>query len=146
MMRSVVDEGTAQLARKLGLTIAGKTGTSNDARDAWFIGLTPDYAIGVWIGYDDNRPLGRKETGGTTAVPIFVEVARAMGLRAKSFERPAGVVEARIDRTTGLLAPTGAPAGTSLVEVFMQGSAPTEVAPMPGQLTGDTLVTDEYGD
>ena len=55
MMRSVVTEGTGHRAAALKIPIAGKTGTSNDARDTWFIGITPDYAIGVWIGYDDNR-------------------------------------------------------------------------------------------
>ena len=68
MMRSVVTEGTATAAKVLGPYVAGKTGTSNDARDTWFIGLTADYAIGVWIGYDD--PKGMKgETGGHAALP-----------------------------------------------------------------------------
>src|SRR5258705_6644914 len=72
MMRSVVTEGTAATAAALKIPIAGKTGTSNDARDTWFLGLTPDYAIGVWIGYDDNRSMGH-ETGGTAGVPAYGE-------------------------------------------------------------------------
>jgi penicillin-binding protein 1A len=124
MMRSVVTEGTGVAASKLGIPVAGKTGTSNDARDLWFVGITPDYAIGVWIGHDDNRPLGRREAGGVTAVPVFVDVARGMGLTSKKFARPPGVVEARIDKATGLLAPDGAPEGTWLSEVFIAGSAP----------------------
>src|SRR6185503_11790657 len=85
MMQSVVQEGTATRAKTLGIPIAGKTGTSNEARDTWFIGVAPDYIIGVWVGYDDNRPMGGKETGGTTAVPIFVDVAKTMSLPKKEF-------------------------------------------------------------
>ncbi|MEJ7597194.1 MAG: PBP1A family penicillin-binding protein [Kofleriaceae bacterium] len=143
MMRSVVTSGTAAAANKLKLTIAGKTGTSNDARDVWFIGMTPDYAIGVWIGYDDNRPMGR-ETGGTTAVPVFVDVAKTMGLQQKSFPRPAKIVEAKIDRQSGKLAPEGFPKNRIMTEVFVQGTAPTEVAPNDGDVTGDNLVQGEY--
>jgi penicillin-binding protein 1A len=146
MMRSVVEEGTGALAKKVGVPIAGKTGTSNDARDTWFMGMTPDYVIGVWVGNDDNRPMGAKETGGTTAVPIFVEVAKSMKLKAKAFARPARVVDARIDKATGLLSPEGAPKSSSYTEVFVEGTAPTEVAPMPGDVTTDNLVTGEYED
>jgi penicillin-binding protein 1A len=146
MMRSVVSEGTGQGAAKLGIPVAGKTGTSNDARDVWFVGITPDWAVGVWVGYDDNRSLGRKETGGVMAVPIFVDTARGMGATAKKFPRPAGVVEVRIDKATGLLAADGSPEGTWLTEVFLAGSQPTEVAPLPGEVDEDTFVTDEYGD
>jgi penicillin-binding protein 1A len=144
LMRSVVQEGTATAARVLGPYVAGKTGTSNDARDTWFMGLTAEYAIGVWIGYDEPREM-RGETGGQAAVPIFVEIAKAMGLGQKPFPpRPEGVVEAVIDRKTGLLAPPEAPKGTSYTEVFVAGTAPTEVAPMPDETTTDNVVTDEY--
>jgi penicillin-binding protein 1A len=146
MMRSVVAEGTGQGASKLGIPVSGKTGTSNDARDVWFVGFTPDWAIGVWVGYDDNRSLGRKETGGVMAVPIFVDTARGLGATAKKLARPSGVVEVRIDKATGLLAADGSPDGTWLTEVFLAGSQPTEVAPLPGEVDEDTFVTDEYGD
>lgn len=145
MMRSVVSEGTASLAAGLKIPIAGKTGTSNDARDTWFLGLTPDYAIGVWIGYDDNRSLGH-EVGGTTAVPVYVEIMKQINPPAKAFPRPAHVVEATIDRKTGLLAPDGAPRETTLTEVFVEGSQPTEVAPMPGDVTEDNKTKGEYED
>jgi penicillin-binding protein 1A len=146
MMQSVVTEGTGHLANKLKMPIAGKTGTSNDGRDVWFMGLTPDYAIGVWIGYDDNRSLGRRETGGSTAVPVFVEVVKGMNLTAKAFPRPAKIVEASIDKKTGLLSPEGAPKGSMRSEVFIEGSAPTEYAPMPDEVTTDNAVTGEYSD
>jgi penicillin-binding protein 1A len=145
MMRSVINEGTAHLAAALKVPIAGKTGTSNDAKDTWFLGLTPDYAIGVWVGYDDNRSMGR-ETGGATAVPIYVEIMKQMNQPAKAFPRPAHVIEVPIDKTTGLVAPDGAPDGTTMTEVFVEGSQPTEVAPMPDDVTEETKTKDEYKD
>jgi penicillin-binding protein 1A len=145
MMRSVVTEGTATLAAGLKIPIAGKTGTSNDAKDTWFIGLTPDYAIGVWIGYDDNHSMGH-DTGGSNAVPVYVDMMKQMNQPAKSFARPPHVVEATIDKKTGLLAPDGAPKETTLTEVFVEGTQPTEVAPKPGEVTEGSSVTGEYGD
>lgn len=145
MMRSVVTEGTATRAASLKIPIAGKTGTSNDARDTWFLAVTPDHAIGVWIGYDDNRSMGR-EAGGTAAVPIYVEIVKQMNLPAKAFVRPAHVVEAVVDKRTGLLAPDGAPKDTMLTEVFVEGTQPTEVAPMPDDITEETKTKDEYED
>jgi penicillin-binding protein 1A len=145
MMRSVINEGTAIQAKALNIPIAGKTGTSNDAKDTWFIGLTPDYAIGVWIGYDDSHSMG-KDTGGSNAVPVYVEIMKAMNLPAKSFARPAHVVEATIDKATGLLAPDGAPKGSTLTEVFLEGSQPTAVAPMPDDVTEDNKTKGEYED
>ena len=146
MMRSVVEEGTGHLAKKLGVPIAGKTGTSNDSRDTWFIGATPDYIIGVWVGNDDNKAMGNGETGGTTAVPIFIDVAKALDLKAKAFPRPAGVTTVTIDKATGLVAPPDAPKGSTLSEVFVDGTAPTEIAPMPGDVDAKNVVTSEYGD
>ncbi|HEY0483817.1 MAG TPA: PBP1A family penicillin-binding protein [Kofleriaceae bacterium] len=145
MMRSVVTEGTASAAAVLKIPIAGKTGTSNDARDTWFLGLTPDYAIGVWIGYDDNRPMGH-EVGGTTCVPVYVDIMKQMNQPAKAFPRPAHVVEATIDKQTGLLAPDGAPKGTTMTEVFVEGTQPTEVAPMPDETTEENKTKGEYED
>jgi penicillin-binding protein 1A len=146
MMRSVVEQGTATKAKSLGVTIAGKTGTSNDARDTWFVGMTPNVVIGVWVGNDDNSPMGRGEVGGVTALPAFIETLKAMAPRNQSFLRPPGVVTADIDLATGLLAAPGAPAKTHMTEVFVDGTAPTEVAPLPGEVDAQTFVTDEYGD
>jgi penicillin-binding protein 1A len=147
MMRSVVNEGTAGAARALKMDIAGKTGTSNDARDAWFVGMTSDVVIGVWVGFDDfKRPLGRGEAGGKSALPIFIDLMKKVGKKDSRFVRPTGVAEARIDRTTGLLAADGAPDKTWYTEVFLAGTAPTEVAPMPGEATADSFVQDAYED
>ncbi len=146
MLQSVVQEGTASKAAALKIPIAGKTGTSNEGKDTWFVGFTPDYVIGVWIGNDDSTPMGGKETGGTTAVPVFVDIMKAMGQPAKAFPRPAHVVEKLIDRQTGLLAPDGAPKDTTLTEVFIEGTEPTETAPSPGEVTEGTSVTGDYSD
>jgi penicillin-binding protein 1A len=147
MMRSVVTEGTAGAAKALKLDVAGKTGTSNDARDAWFVGMTSEVVVGVWVGFDDfKRPLGRGEAGGKTALPVFVDLMKKVGKRDSRFQRPAGVVEARIDRATGLLAAEGAPEKSSYTEVFLAGSAPTEVAPAPGDATAESFVEDQYED
>ena len=148
MMTAVMQPGgtAASAGKGLKITVAGKTGTSNDERDAWFVGITPEYAIGVWVGHDDNRELGAKQTGGVVAAPVFVEVLEATGARSRSFERPAGIAEVRIDKATGLLAAEGGPDEASYMEVFVAGTTPTEVAPLPGEVDTDTFVTDEYGD
>ena len=146
MMRSVVEQGTATKARSLKLTIAGKTGTSNDSKDTWFVGMTADVVVGVWIGYDDNTPLGRGEAGGVTALPAFVDTMKAVGAKNRPFPRPSNVGAARIDLVTGLLAADGAPESSTMMEVFVAGTEPTEVAPLPGQIDATTFVTDAYGD
>jgi penicillin-binding protein 1A len=147
MMRSVITEGTGTAVQSVKMDVAGKTGTSNDARDAWFVGMTSDVVVGVWVGFDDfKRELGRGEAGGRTAVPIFTDVMKKVGRRDSRFARPPGIVEARVDRTTGLLAAEGAPEASSYNEVFLQGTAPTEVAPLPGEATADSYVTDVYDD
>lgn len=147
MMRSVVTEGTGAAIAALKMDVAGKTGTSNDARDAWFVGMTSDVAVGVWVGFDDfKRPLGKGEAGGHTAVPIFMDLMKKIGRPGSRFARPAGLVEARIDKASGLLAPEGAPDKTYYTEVFLAGTAPTEVAAAPGEATADSYVTDVYDD
>ncbi len=145
MMTSVVTEGTGTLAKSLKIPVAGKTGTSNDGRDVWFMGFTADYVVGVWIGYDQPKGMS-KETGGSTAVPIFVDILKGMNQSAKAFPKPANVVEATIDKASGLLSPEGAPKGSSRTEYFVQGTAPTEYAAKPGDVTEDTVVTGEYTD
>ena len=145
MMESVTTEGTAaKVGAELKIPVAGKTGTSNDARDNWFIGMTPDYAVGVWVGYDDPRPLPR-EQGARVSAPVFIEILKQWPQPAKEFVRPPHVVDATIDKTTGLLAPDGAPKDSTLDEVFVEGTQPTLVAPKPGEVTEGSSVTGEYG-
>ena len=147
MMRSVITEGTGTRASVLKMDVVGKTGTSNDVRDAWFMGMTPNLVVGVWVGFDDfKRELGRGEQGGRTALPVFVDVMKQLAKGGDRFQAPAGVVTVRIDKATGLLAPEGAPPDSSYDEVFLAGTAPTEVAPRPGEATVDSFVQDQYDD
>jgi penicillin-binding protein 1B len=126
MMRSVLDEGTGAGARASGFThdAAGKTGTTNDLRDAWFVGFTPELLAVVWVGYDDNRPLSL--SGSQAALPIWTEFMKSAlaGRPGVSFEEPDGVTFAQIDRETGKLASPGCP--RTRTEVFLDGTAPTE--------------------
>jgi penicillin-binding protein 1A len=148
MMTSVVQEGTARKARKLGIPVAGKTGTSNEARDAWFLGATPSYVVGVWVGFDDNRPLGRKESGGKTALPVFISLMEQIGKdeRRKRFAMPTSIERVRIDKATGLLAPLGADRKSVYTEVFAAGTAPKETALAAGEVSAETQLGSEYED
>lgn len=145
LMRSVILEGTAaSAAPRLRRPAAGKTGTSNGQRDAWFVGFTPDLLAAVWVGYDDQRKLGKGEAGGRTAVPIWTELmAKALaGKPVRDFVQPPGVVVQRIDKATGLLPAAGREMGPeSYDEVFIEGTVPTETAPSPGhELSADELL------
>jgi penicillin-binding protein 1A len=125
IMKDVVQEGTGWRAKALMRPVAGKTGTSNDSRDAWFVGFTPDLLCGVWVGYDNMAPLGDSETGGKTACPIFVDfMTSALRNRpARDFRVPSGVVFARVN-TQGETGPDGAAA--SQFEIFKEGSVPAQ--------------------
>jgi penicillin-binding protein 1B len=127
MMESVMDEGTGAGARATGfrLAAAGKSGTTNDLRDAWFVGFTPQLLTVVWVGFDNNQPLGL--SGAQAALPIWTTfMQRALAGRASAgFSAPEGVVFAAIDRDTGLLAAPGCP--RVLREAFLDGTAPTAV-------------------
>lgn len=127
-LTSVVKEGTAKSAGSLQRPLAGKTGTTNQAKDAWFVGYSTDLVAGVWVGYDEAMPLGYGEAGAVTALPIwiaFMKVAGA-GRPAVDFPRPPGVVTARIDPITGLLADPEQ--GEGVDEEFLDGTEPTEVS------------------
>jgi penicillin-binding protein 1A len=145
LLTSVVDRGTAVRARSLNRPIAGKTGTSNEARDAWFVGFTPDLVAGVWVGFDDRRSLGRRESGARSALPIWIEVMRGAteGRPRVDFPVPSGIVTARIDPRTGLLAYEGQ--ADAIDEYFLDGTVPTEVAPEPGVLDPNDFLMEEMG-
>ena len=150
VLTSVVQQGTARKARALGRPLAGKTGTSNQSKDAWFVGYSTDLVTAVWMGYDDGRSLGRRETGGSLALPAWIAFMRGAheGKPATEFPRPAGVVNVAIDPATGLLPYEGQE--DAIDEVFLEGTEPTEIAPMPveepgemedGQLLGESPST-----
>jgi penicillin-binding protein 1A len=96
MLREVVLHGTAAQAGKLGLPLAGKTGTTNDFTDAWFIGFSPSMTCGVWIGFDEKMSLGKKETGARAALPIWMDFMRAAlkGRETEDFLTPAAAPRA----------------------------------------------------
>jgi penicillin-binding protein 1A len=131
LLREAATVGTGARAAALGKPAAGKTGTTNDSFDTWFMGFTHDLATGVWLGYDVNvTPLARYETGGHSALPIWLEYTkRALGERPQpEFAPPAGIVEVRIDPATGKPVAEDA---RGVVEPFKQGTEPTEVADAP---------------
>jgi len=133
MMRSVILEGTAaSAASRLRRPAAGKTGTSNALRDAWFIGFTPDLLAAVWVGFDDQRKLGKGEAGAKTALPIWTDfMTKALANQpVRDFVQPPGIVVQRIDKATGLLPAAGT---EGYDEVFLDGTVPTETAPAAGQ-------------
>lgn len=134
LMRSVVEEGTATSARALRRPLAGKTGTSNDARDTWFVGFSPTVVAGVWVGFDDRRPLGGRESGARTALPIWIEIMRAASSNSPPipFTMPSGIQTAMIDPVSGLLAPEGTEG--AIEELFLEGTVPTTYATDPNAL------------
>ncbi len=124
LLRGVVLHGTGRLMRALDRPVAGKTGTTNDLRDAWFLGYTPELVCGVWVGQDDNQPLGRRETGARAAGPIwlkFMQLALA-GKPARDFKVPPGVVFTRVDLKTGQPMPPGREGG--FFEAYLAGTEP----------------------
>lgn len=145
MLTSVVTSGTGRAARALGRPTAGKTGTSNEARDAWFAGYTADLAAVVWVGYDDQRPIGRHESGGRSALPIWVDVMKAAseGRPVLDFPMPPGVVTAMIDPASGRLAYEGQ--SDAIEEVFLEGTVPTEIALEAGVLDSNSFLMEQFG-
>ena len=129
LLQGVVQDGTATVLKKIvgRPDIAGKTGTTNEDVDAWFVGFSPDYACGVWVGFDEEIPIGEGETGGKAAAPIWGYFMREV-LRdkpVKDFPAPQSVEFRKVDPKTGLM--TSAPG--AITEVFKTGSGPAESEP-----------------
>ena len=131
LLKAVIKEGTGWRVKALKRPAAGKTGTTNDLRDAWFMGFTPDLVTGVWVGYDDRKPMGKGETGSRAASPIWLyfmsEVLKEHPV--EDFFAPEGVVFAKIDAEKGLLA---SPYSKKTVfQAFKEGTEPKIYAPRP---------------
>lgn len=134
MMMDVVRRGTGKKAMELGRNdLAGKTGTTNEQRDAWFSGYNNEVVTSVWVGFDSHEPLGRLEVGGKAAMPIWIEYMRValQGVPDQVPELPEGITQARINPETGLL--SSADSRDAIVEVFALGSLP----PMEDAKKGD---------
>jgi penicillin-binding protein 1A len=128
MLQEVVRRGTGRRARALGRPVAGKTGTTNETMDAWFVGFTPDLVAGAWVGFDEKKPLGRHETGARAALPLWLEFMQ-QALEAKpvsDFPIPDGIVCLHIDPRTGLRA--SADISDPLLECFRRGTEPQRFA------------------
>lgn len=135
MMMDVIQRGTGRRARSIGRPLAGKTGTTNNFQDAWFVGYAPNLAVGVWIGFDDVERLGKRESGAHAALPIWTQfVAEALkSVPVQTFTIPEGIQFVEIDQKTGAL--VNEPTSTSTTEVFAKGTVPQR----PARSTADPL-------
>jgi len=134
LMESVVQHGTGQRIKALGRPAAGKTGTTNDMYDAWYIGYTPEYITGVWVGFDTEAPLGKTETGAVAASPIWLGFMKQVlaNESVKTFQPPDGVIFAKIDAETGLLPVTET--RKTIFECFKEGTVPSDFSKRPGEV------------
>ena len=135
LLEGVVKHGTGHRVKALNRPVAGKTGTTNNLHDAWFVGYTPRYTTGTWVGFDDESPLGKSETGSRAASPIWLGFVRKVleGKPTRVFQVPEGVVFSKIDAETGLL-PIPESKKT-IFECFKEGSVPTEYTKEPNSMT-----------
>lgn len=147
LLKEAVQSGTGSKAKALGRPIAGKTGTTNNEQDGWFMGFTPYLLTGVYVGYDQLKSMGRGETGANTALPVFVDYRTAVEGRypVQDFPQPAGIVVARVDGKTGLLS-TGDSEENYFLP-FMEGTQPTSTSPAGedgGASQGEDLLKQVY--
>jgi penicillin-binding protein 1A len=125
LLRGVVQRGTAAQAGSINWPIAGKTGTTDDYTDAWFIGFDPDITVGVWVGYDQKKTLGRGMEGSRAALPIWIDIMKAYidhRTDVPKFEPPSNIVFVSVDRDSGAAVDAGAPG--SISEAFIAGTQP----------------------
>ena len=128
MLQGVVQHGTAASARSIEWPLAGKTGTVNDYTDAWFVGFDPEITVGVWLGYDEKKPIGNGETGTTAALPIWIEIMKAYlegrdRATAPAFEPPGNIVFVTVDRYSGQPVEEGVT--PTISEAFIAGTQPS---------------------
>ncbi|MEX0693092.1 MAG: penicillin-binding protein 1A [Rhodospirillales bacterium] len=134
MLRGVVERGTGRRVSEVDKPLAGKTGTTNEERDTWFVGFSPDLAVGVYIGFDEPIPMGRNETGSSVAAPVFKDFMQAAlaDQPAIPFRTPPGIRLVRVNLRTGL--PIGPGESGVILEAFKEGSIPSvEASVIEGQ-------------
>lgn len=143
LLRGVIERGTGSKARDLARPVAGKTGTTNEYRDAWFIGYTPSLAAGVWVGYDDHRSIGPRETGARAALPIWLDFMKKAhaGTEPEEFPVPDTVVFKQIDPKTGLLSSESC--SRSIREAFVPGTEPKAYCDEGSGAGDEPLIQDE---
>jgi len=145
VMRDVVASGTGRRVRAIGRPVAGKTGTTNDVKDAWFIGYTPSLVAGVWVGCDQERSLGRQEVGGRAAAPIWLYcMSKALAQKPiEEFPIPDGIVFVKVNPRTGQ--PSSGP--EAIYECFLEGTTPPGAQVYyPAEGKFDVVPRDEYGE
>jgi len=135
LLEGVVKNGTGRRVQALNRPVAGKTGTTNTYNDAWFLGYTPHYITGVWVGFDDGKSLGKSETGARAAIPIWLGFMKKIlaDKPVRDFQVPEGIVFSKIDVDTGLL-PIPESKKT-IFECFKEGTVPTEYSQKPDSVT-----------
>jgi penicillin-binding protein 1A len=126
LLMGVVENGTGKKARRLGRPLAGKTGTTDDYTDAWFVGFTPGLAVGTWVGYDEKKPLGKHQTGAEAALPMWIRfMERALeGTPVEKFRKPSSIVFLPVDRRTGKPAGPNCPEESLFTEAFPANDLP----------------------
>ncbi|MGA7674737.1 MAG: penicillin-binding protein 1A [Rhizomicrobium sp.] len=141
-LQGVVQYGTGQSVLAVGKPLAGKTGTSNESRDTWFVGFSPDLACGVYVGFDNPRTLGKLEQGATVAAPVFRDFMKGAlaDVPPTPFRVPPGIEFVPVDRLTGAVEPEGTPG--SIEEAFKSGTAPGDPGAPPTIVIGGDTPTD----
>ena len=130
ILEGVIDRGTGRAAKSLGYSLAGKTGTTDDSFDAWFMGFSPDLVVGVYVGFDTPSSLGKHETGASAALPIWISFMDKALKRMPDvpFRRPDGISLVKIDSETGLLPGPDTPRSNIIFEAFRAGNEPKSMA------------------
>lgn len=148
MMRDVVERGTATVVRRFlpeDVPVAGKTGTTDDNTDVWFVGVTPDLVAGVWLGFDKPQMITSGAAGGSLAAPVWAEMVSkyyaARGLHGGTWTPPLGVISAEMDRTTGTLATPSTPPDRRYTEYFIEGTEPDALKLDPWMVFKDGVLT-----
>jgi penicillin-binding protein 1A len=126
ILQDAVESGTGQVVKSINRPVAGKTGTTDEMRDAWFMGFTPSLVAGVWVGFDKERTLGKQEVGGRAAAPIWLYFMQQslQGTPVEVFPVPEGIVFTKVERATGQ--PVKGASKTAIFECFLDDAMPGE--------------------